>query len=514
MNMLDELLEKNTDGLEEVVIGLVGAIGSNLSTVQNILKTELEDTFGFDTFIIKVSEDILTCHPNVKDVENFDKSTKFKRITSLMDLGNKLREFYGEDYIVLEIAAKIRELRKSYQGTNKRVAYIINSLKHDAEVISLKKLYGHTFFQISVFESKDKRKETLNNTVGMSIEEANLLIKRDEKESEKWGQRTSVAFPRADYFLKLDDKSSIHIKNAITRFIKLVLGNPFITPTFPESAIYMAFMSSLSSSDLSRQVGAVIAKNDSILATGTNDVPKFGGGLYTPKYHENDGRIEDQEAGRDYKYKGGYDCNHVQRNSLVEEIYSAINEKLDGILSESIPSQNDVLGSIKKVIQNSEIKDITEYGRMVHAEMDAILSCARSNNSTQGATLYVTTFPCHNCAKHIVAAGIKEVMFVEPYPKSKALEFHEDSISLEKSDSKLRFKPFVGVGPRNFINLFSLSLGIGTELERKDLQGKSLESQWNPKTAKLRIKGTPSSYKYYEKEAEDKIKQIKDKVGR
>lgn len=198
----------------------------------------------------------------------------------------------------------------------------------------------------------------------------------------------------------------------------------------------------------------------------------------------------------------------------MEEIYSAINEKLDGILSESIPSQNDVLGSIKKVIQNSEIKDITEYGRMVHAEMDSILSCARSNNSTQGATLYVTTFPCHNCAKHIVAAGIKEVMFVEPYPKSKALEFHEDSISLEKSDSKLRFKPFVGVGPRNFINLFSLSLGIGTELERKDLQGKSLESQWNPKTAKLRIKGTPSSYKYYEKEAEDKIKQIKDKVGR
>lgn len=356
MNVIDELLEKNTDGIEEVIIGLVGAIGSNLSTVQNILKTELEDTFGFDTFIIKVSEDILTCHPNVKDVENFDTSTKYKRISSLMDLGNKLREFYGEDYIVLEIAAKIRELRKSYQGKNKRVAYIINSLKHDAEVISLKKLYGHSFFQISVFESKDKRKETLNNTVGMSIEEANLLIKRDEKENEKWGQRTSVAFPRADYFLKLDDKSSIHIKNAITRFIKLILGNPFITPTFSESAIYMAFMSSLSSSDLSRQVGAVIAKNDSILATGTNDVPKFGGGLYTPKYDENDGRIEDQEAGRDYKYKGGNDCNHIQRNRLIEEIYSAINEQLDGILSENIPSQNDVLVNIKKAIQNSEIR--------------------------------------------------------------------------------------------------------------------------------------------------------------
>lgn len=152
---------------------------------------------------------------------------------------------------------------------------------------------------------------------------------------------------------------------------------------------------------------------------------------------------------------------------------------------------------------------------MVHAEMDAILNCARSNNSTQGATLYVTTFPCHNCAKHIVAAGIKEVMFVEPYPKSKALEFHEDSITLEKGDSnKLRFKPFVGIGPRNFINLFSLSLGVGEELSRKNSQGKSCENDWKPKTAKLRIKGIPSSYKYYEKEAANKIYQIKDEIGR
>lgn len=507
--IIDDLLRLNEDGLEEVIIGLVGAVGSNLSTVQNILKTELEDTFGFDTFIVKISEDILSNHPNIKDVPNFDTSTKFKRIHSLMDLGNKLREFHGEDYIALEVAQKIHNLRKSYTGSKKRVAYIVNSLKHDAEVISLKKLYSHTFFQISVFESKDKRKETLNNTVGMSVEEANLLIKRDEKESEKWGQRTSVAFPRADYFLKLDEKSSIHIKNAVIRFIKLILGNPYITPTFPESAIYMAFMSSLTSADLSRQVGAVIAKNKSILSTGTNDVPKFGGGLYTPEYMESDGTIVDQEEGRDYKYKGGQDCNHIQRNHLIEDIYEAINQNLEGILSEKIPSQKQVLADIKKVLENSDIKDITEYGRMVHAEMDAILNCARSNNSTEGATLYVTTFPCHNCAKHIVAAGIKEVMFVEPYPKSKALEFHEDSISLSKANNKLRFKPFVGVGPRNFINFFSLTLGIGRELERKDDKGKSIENEWNPKTAQLRIKGNPSSYKYYERQIINKLKEIK-----
>src|SRR5690606_9065250 len=119
--IIDDLLRLNDDGLEEVIIGLVGAVGSNLSTVQNILKTELEDTFGFDTFIVKISEDILSNHPNIKDVPNFDTSTKFKRIHSLMDLGNKLREFHGEDYIALEVAQKIHDLRRSYTGSKKRV---------------------------------------------------------------------------------------------------------------------------------------------------------------------------------------------------------------------------------------------------------------------------------------------------------------------------------------------------------------------------------------------------------
>lgn len=514
MSMLDKLiLEQNADGLEEVVIGLVGAIGSNLAVFQNILKTELEDTFDFDVFIIKVSEDILLNHPNVKNVSEFDLTTKYNRIDSLMNVGNKLRELHDIDYIALEVAAKIRDLRKSYNGTKKRVAYIINSLKHDAEVSSLKKLYGNIFFQISIFESEEKRKETLNNTVGMTLEEADKLIKRDEKEDDKWEQRTSVAFPLADYFVKFDDKSGIHINNAINRFIKLILGNAYITPTFPEFATYMAFMSSLRSSDLSRQVGAVIAKDDNILSIGSNDVPKFGGGIYIPTYNEDDGVISDDECGRDYKK--GYDCNHFQKNALVDSIYDSIKIELNDILSEDIPSQKKLLLKIKYLIENSEIKDITEYGRMVHAEMDAILNCARSNNSTQGATLYVTTFPCHNCAKHIVAAGITEVMFVEPYPKSKALNFHDDSITLEKGEAnKLRFKPFVGIGPRNFANLFSLSLGIGTELTRKNFKGESIENDWNPKTAKLRIKGNPSSYKIHEVQAADKIHQIKDEIGR
>ena len=56
----------------------------------------------------------------------------------------------------------------------------------------------------------------------------------------------------------------------------------------------------------------------------------------------------------------------------------------------------------------------------------------RASQPTAGTTLYTTTFPCHNCTRHIVAAGISRVVYVKPYPKSLAFQLHYDSISLEE----------------------------------------------------------------------------------
>lgn len=53
------------------------------------------------------------------------------------------------------------------------------------------------------------------------------------------------------------------------------------------------------------------------------------------------------------------------------------------------------------------------YGK--HAESEVIAECARRGFSTKGATLYCTTFPCSYCAKIIKSAGIKKVVYKEPY---------------------------------------------------------------------------------------------------
>ena len=58
--------------------------------------------------------------------------------------------------------------------------------------------------------------------------------------------------------------------------------------------------------------------------------------------------------------------------------------------------------------------DVT-FPYVLHAEANAITKVARSNNSSEGSTLYVTTSPCMECSKLIIQAGIKRVVFSELY---------------------------------------------------------------------------------------------------
>ncbi len=59
---------------------------------------------------------------------------------------------------------------------------------------------------------------------------------------------------------------------------------------------------------------------------------------------------------------------------------------------------------------------------VLHAEANAITKVAKSNNNSNGATIYVTTAPCIECAKLIIQAGIKRVVFSEMYRYDDGIE--------------------------------------------------------------------------------------------
>jgi dCMP deaminase len=62
---------------------------------------------------------------------------------------------------------------------------------------------------------------------------------------------------------------------------------------------------------------------------------------------------------------------------------------------------------------------------VLHAEANAITKIARSNNNSDGATLYVTASPCIECAKLIIQAGIKRVVYSEKYRLTDGIELLE-----------------------------------------------------------------------------------------
>jgi cytidine deaminase len=134
--------------------------------------------------------------------------------------------------------------------------------------------------------------------------------------------------------------------------------------------------------------------------------------------------------------------------------------------------------------------------------MAAVTDAAKRGVSVRGSTMYVTTFPCHNCARHIVAAGIRRVVYIEPYPKSLASTLHLDAIATDGSTPigrQVEFLPFVGVAPRRYMELFSM-------VRRKNEDGTA--AVWKAATAEPRIAENDPTYLVREEEEFGKLKAI------
>jgi len=471
----------------ELIFGLIGAVGTDLAKVRTILEDRLK-AYGYEVLNIRITKDII---PDIVEPNPLKEDDFYARLVSLMNAGDKAREDSGDNSILaLGAAAYINSKREQDENKRskpqKRHAYIISSLKHPAEVERLRAIYPHGFYLIGVHSDEERRRRWLKEDRRISensqIEE---LIKRDEHGHLEYGQRVADTFHLSDFFVHIEDNDD-HLKRSMWRVLDLLFGHPYVTPTFDEHAMFMAFAASLHSADLSRQVGAVVAMEDQVLAVGANDVPKYGGGQY---WGANDKLPEDfsfPDDGRDFVR--GCDANKIEQKKIIDDILT--HGEAEGIDREKL----------EKTLIASRIRDLTEFGRIVHAEMDALLSCSLRGIATKQATLYATTFPCHNCAKHIVASGISRVVYIEPYPKSKAAEFHKDSIKVgfqenieDNADTSLvRFEPFVGVGPRRFFDLFSTRLSSGYTLKRKDKDGNKLE--WRPEQGRLRLQMLPASY--------------------
>lgn len=465
----------------ELVFAVVGPIGSGTSEIANNLKALLSnDNYDMETHIIKASDAIKAwCNLKKRPIEKSD--DKLKSVTALQDAGDDMREA-DPAAVGVELISQIKILRQQLSLGVENVAsivpartkairvYILDSLKNPAEVEILRSVYKNAFCLIGVVCEQKTRELRLQDHKYSDASKNSIkaLMNRDADAEIKYGQKVVDTFHLADYFV--DNSPSRYldaerhqsnpkwtVPEQLARLIDLIACKKVLRPTASETGMFYADGAKMRSACLSRQVGAALLDSaGSVISTGTNEVPKAGGGLYGGSF---DDELGESENNHRCAVVNGYCSSNRSQTDIIKKII------------EQIPALNAVedKDSLMKQLKKTPIGRLLEFSRAVHAEMDALLSAARKGKSTVGSRLFVTTFPCHYCARHVVSAGVEEVQYIEPYPKSKALSLHGDAITqsselwvssasnknrIDGMEMKVLFRPFTGVAPRLYKKVF------------------------------------------------------------
>jgi cytidine deaminase len=484
----------------ELVFALAGPVGSDLQEVSRTLGDALRQCDYSAVEEVGVGRLIRDLAARL-DLGRVVDAPEEARIASLMDAGNALRRLCANPAAAAALAiAEVRGRRARAGGMPARRAYIIRSLKRPEEVQLLRRVYGPGFFLIGVNVARPARVDSLARRIARSHGETaasrnfaaytaaseGLATREEDEESDPYGQRLRDVFQLCDLFV-----SPTSSFDPIHRFVRLILGDLGETPRADEHFLYQAYAASLGSGALGRQVGAVLVSPAlEVLGIGWNDVPKGGGGLYRAGEHYD---RRDIHAERD--------SVNVHADQMIEEILDIA--KGAGWLKDDAKPE---LEQARAAFRGSRVTSLIEFGRTAHAEMEAVLAAARIGVSVRGATMYTTTFPCHECARLIVTAGIARVVYIEPYPKSRALELHRDAIAgpddvaaphCGRSDCNethaVRFEPFAGIAPHRFAELFSITTRAGIARDRKS-KGRGERIRWDAKASLPRVQMLPLSY--------------------
>ncbi|MDB5070190.1 MAG: deoxycytidylate deaminase [Candidatus Eremiobacteraeota bacterium] len=499
---LDPLLEP------DIVIGLVGAMGTELKQASSILRDLLRN-YRYDYDEIHIS-DLFSLDPTYKN-DRADVGA-FRYYVNAIRKGNEIRKELGTEDALAQLAIREISIRRNSRTSEfgPRRAFIVRSLKLPEEIEAFRAVYNELFYCVAIHSHESIRLDRMivqcNESYGFSDPEraraeAMRLITTDAHEDAAYGQNVRDAFVKADYYIRSD--SSTDLNAELERFLQLIFDEPFITPTRGEIGMSHAYIAGLRSADLSRQVGAsIIARDGRVLTTGCNEVPRAGGGQYW---------AGDLDDGRDFQRRE--DINDRKKRESILEIAATINGYL------RVDLQGNPLNfynkALRVALKGTRVDSLLEFSRVVHAEMAAMNSASLDTISIRDTDLYCTTFPCHMCGRQIINVGLRNVFYIEPYPKSLTGELFSDAVIVdpqldgeqynERIHGKLRehrkvaFIPFSGVAPRRYGALFA-------NKKRKDDEGKP--TRLERRVASPRRSPISNSYRSIESSIKDRLDRV------
>lgn len=462
----------------EIVIGIVSTAGIDLDPICKAFDHALDTIARYKTEIVRVSQ-LIEQFEIESDSEGREPCNRWRR---LMNVGDRLRRESNDNAVcamiaIMKIIAIREEQTSDDEAYRQNGATIIRQLKHPEEVELLREIYGNRVVIVGVSADPDVReaalREQLRNPIGgresdaTAAAEAFELLKRDENdEFQKHGQHVRDAFEMCDAYIPIEPKSAID--KSVERLVSLLFGAPFITPTKDEMGVWYAFAAKHRSSASGRQVGAMVMDADGeVLVTGCNDAPKPLGG----QNWDSDTSVKDH---RDFAL--GYESNDRYKFIMTQELMSVLQSAdwLSEDMKKMTPADLAELAlagddSSAPILKGRRVASLLEFGRIMHAEMAALTTAARRGTSLRDATLYTTTYPCHECMRLIIGAGVRRVVFIDPYPKSLVNELFGPLLGTSKDhdqDPRIVLEPFLGVAPRLIGRVFAQA-----DARKRELRG-------------------------------------------
>jgi len=400
---------------EQLVLGLTGPFGSGCSTLAEVLK----DDYQFESFCLSDFVRENWCKETGKDIKEASRE-------ELQATGNKLRSEKG-NHILAEMA--YRKAEESGKLDSKKLVF--DSIRNTAEIEYFRIMFPN-FFLIAVDCVEPDRWMRVQEVYGRDYSVFQEDDRRDKnEESLPYGQQVALCVDDADVLIINDNDPMLktrlawkeRLREKVQYYLELFEGKQIGLPTEEETYMSMAYCASLMSRCFKRQVGAVIVDDmGKVVSVGFNENA-------TPL----------QPCASEF-----FDCF---REMYIDELMAQIkycplcgNSLTDFKYPYECPK-------CKKNIYRKIVRDrALSRCSALHAEERAIIDAGARN--LRNCTIYVTTFPCFNCARKILDVGIKTVWYVESYPDIDGLNLFEraKSVNLQK---------FEGVKARAYFRLFS-----------------------------------------------------------
>jgi len=430
---------------DRLIVALTGSVGSGCSWVAKFLGEEQK----FRVF--SISKEILEVEAKKKKVD----LTKDKR-KKLQNIGNRLRreDIKGANSggILIRKAIAMLEREKCKKDI------LIYSIKNPLEVEELKK-YSNAYL-ISIDTSllirwNRIKEEQYNNDYTQFLrdderdKDEGLIIKDGDSKIHYYGQQVQKCVDLSDIVIDNDtdfndsEEKKEKLKNKIRQHLIVIRKPGYRNPNNMELLMNNAYCTSLQSRCLKRQVGAIIAKEEIEDLQYTNESKDRMGGYYLISAGCNN--VPEGQTDCSIEYKTCY--RDKKKKALFDRIKHCPNcgQKLkEGKCSQKECDYSKTKSDIR---ENFLLGKALDLCRSLHAEENAMLQISYLGGfPLKETTLYTTTFPCLLCAKKIIANGIREVVYVEPYPMEEAIKI------LESANVKLT--KFEGVKAQAFYKLF------------------------------------------------------------